>query len=303
MPEVKSKHTKKNVKSSDGHLLKRTDDKKSDLKAHLVEIPGDDDDLIQIHRAAKVITCIANGVNTLSEIGEYCGLSKSSVHRLLKALEKSHFIIYNDFNRRYMIGEMFTDIATNPEIYYDYLYLCSGNEMEDLARYTQETIILLVLVGLRQFKVRSIPSPHDLRVFEGIRSSRPVFAGAGSEVLLSQLDDEALNSALKTIQWVKVTDRSLINQRSLMVRLKKMRRDGYAISSGERISGAVCIAVPVKNYSLPAALLLLAPQFRMKGKQAEYLELMLKKAKEIEANLTSLMGSRSPEKPVPSQGE
>jgi len=297
MSELASKRDKKNLKPSNVHLLKRTDDKNSELKTLLAEISEDDEDMIQIHRAAKVITCIANRVNTLSEIGEYCGLSKSSVHRLLKALEKSHFIIYNDVNRRYMIGGIFTDIASNPETYYDYLYLCSGKEMADLANYTKEPIVLMVLVGLRQFKVRSIPSPHDLRVFEGSRNTRPVFAGAGSEVLLSQLDDESLVSALKAIQWIKITERSLTTQKSLLARMKKVRRDGYAISSGERIAGAICIAVPVKKYDLPAALILLGPQFRIKGKQAEYLELMLKKAGEIESNLTSLTGAHRTRKP------
>jgi DNA-binding IclR family transcriptional regulator len=279
--------------SSDELLLKRADDKNFDLKARLNKISDDESDLMQIHRAAKIVTCIASGVNTLSEIGEYCGLSKSSVYRLLKALEKAHFIIYNNFSRKYLIGELITDIAINPEIYYDYLYLCSGKEVEELAQYTGETVLLMVMVGLRQFRVRSIASKYDLRVFEGDRNSRPVFGGAGSLVLLSQLKDQALMLALKSIQWEKINGSVPVSYKSLLTRMKNIRNKGYYITSGERLPGALCIAVRVKNYSLPTALLLLGPVFRMKDKQNDYLDLILKKAKEIESNLAALSNSNN----------
>jgi IclR family transcriptional regulator, KDG regulon repressor len=288
MPKAELKTMAKNRKLSDAALLKRTGDKNFGLKAKLDEISDEGSDLIQINRAAKVITCIANGVNTLSEIGEYCGLGKSSVHRLLKALEKSHFIHYNEFNRRYLIGEMITDIAAKPETYHDYLYMCSGDEVEEVAEYTGETVVLLVLVGLRQFKVRAISSKYDLGVASGTRSSKPVFAGAGSQVLLSQLDDDQLTAAVKSVRWTKITGHSITSPSSILSRLKKIRSQGYSISSGERIPGCLCIAVPVLNYTLPTALILLGPLFRMKSKQSEYLTLMLKKAHQIELNLSAI---------------
>jgi IclR family KDG regulon transcriptional repressor len=292
MPKLESSDAHKALNLSNKLLFKRDVDKNPGLKARLEELSDEDADLIQIQRAAKVITCISNGVDTLSEIGEYCGLGKSSVHRLLKSLEKSHFILYNEFNRQYLIGEMITDIASKPETYHDYLYMCSGNEVEEVAEYTGETVILLVLVGLRQFKVRAISSKYDLGVASGNRSSKPVFAGAGSHVLLSQLDDDQLSTAVKSVSWTKVTGRSLTSPSSIVSRIKQIRKQGYALSSGERIPGCLSIAVPVLNYTLPTALILLGPSFRMKSKQAEYLTLMLKKAHQIELNLAALSKSK-----------
>ena len=112
--------------------------KNFDLKNILDQSDDVKPDMIQIHRASKVITCISNGVNTLSDIADYCGLSKSSSHRLLKALEKSNFIMYNSFARQYSIGLLITDIALKPETYHDYLNICAGKELEELAASTGE---------------------------------------------------------------------------------------------------------------------------------------------------------------------
>jgi IclR family KDG regulon transcriptional repressor len=265
----------------------RFDEKDLDLKNVLggAEEPLD---MIQIHRAAKVITCIGNGVNSLSDIADYCRLSKSTVHRLLKALEKSHFVIYNHFTRQYLIGDMITDFAAKPETYHDYLKICAGKEMQELAEITEETVMLSVMVGLRQMRVLSIPSKHDLRVVEGSRRAAYIFAGAGSQVLLAQLKDEELKAALKHFKLEKLTSLTVVDKESMMARIRRIRQQGYAVSAGERITGAMCIAAPVRNYVLPASLIVVGPESRMKEKTSSFIDLLLTIADRISFNLVEI---------------
>ncbi len=278
----------RNAKNRISISPERFDGAEFDLKEVLGSADERQLDMMQIHRAAKVITCVGNGVNTLSGIADYCRLSKSTVHRLLKALEKSRFVIYDTFNRRYLIGELITDIAARPETYHDYLKMCAGKEMEELAEITEETVMLTVMVGLRQMRVLSIPSKHDLRVVEGPRKAAYTFAGAGSQVLLAQLKDEELKAALKPCKPEKLTSLTVTDKESLMTRIKKIRQQGYAISAGERMSGAVCIAAPVRNYILPAALVVVGPESRMKDKTASFVDLLLTIADRISFNLVDI---------------
>jgi IclR family transcriptional regulator, KDG regulon repressor len=252
---------------------------------------GKDDepiDMMQIHRAAKVITCISNGVNTLSEIADFCQLSKSTVHRLLKALEKSSFIMYNAFNRQYLIGTLITDIAASPETYHDYLKICAGKEMEELAAITEETVMMNVMVGLRQVRVMAILSKHDLRVVEGSRQAAYIFGGAGSQVLLAQLKDDELKTALKHLKLEKLTGLTVSNNETLLARIQKIRKQGYAITCGERMPGAIGVAAPVRNYVLPVALLIIGPECRMKDKTANIVDLLLTIADRISFNLIDI---------------
>ena len=48
-----------------------------------------------------------------------------------------------------------------------------------------------------------------------------------------------------------------------MRELAKVRKQGYAISYGERISGVVGISAPIKNYLCPAALSILGLEQRL----------------------------------------
>jgi len=278
----------RNAKTRTTQSSDRFDGKEIDLKNVLSGADEEQLDMMQIHRAARVITCISNGVNSLSEIADYCRLSKSTVHRLLKALEKSRFIIYNTFNRQYLIGDLITDIAARPETYHDYLKMCAGKELEELADITEETVMLGVMVGLRQVRVLSIPSKHDLRVVEGSRKAAYIFAGAGSQVLLGQLKDDELKAALKHFKLERLTSATVIEKEALLARIQKIRQQGYAVSSGERMPGAMCVAAPVRNYILPTSVLVMGPESRMKDKISSFIDLSVTIADRISFNLADI---------------
>jgi IclR family transcriptional regulator, KDG regulon repressor len=283
----------RNYKKVNAFSGERVEEINRDLKKALGEKDDEPIDMIQIHRAAKVITCISNGVNTLSEIADFCRLSKSTVHRLLKALEKSSFIMYNAFNRQYLIGTLITDIAARPETYHDYLKICAGKEMEELAAITEETVMMNVMVGLRQVRVMAILSKHDLRVVEGSRQAAYIFGGAGSQVLLAQLKDDELKTALNHLKLEKLTGLTVSNNETLLARIQKIRKQGYAISSGERLPGAIGVAAPVRNYVLPLALLIIGPECRMKDKTTNIVDLLLTIADRISFNLIDIFKSNT----------
>ena len=75
-----------------------------------------------------------------------------------------------------------------------------------------------------------------------------------------------------------VTDKKI-----LMKELKKVREQGYAISYGERIIGALGIAVPIRGYLFPVALSILGPEQRLKPKVKELLKEARESARRISA--------------------
>jgi DNA-binding IclR family transcriptional regulator len=90
----------------------------------------------------------------------------------------------------------------------------------------------------------SIESSHPLRytVPQGIWL--PMHAGASGLAILAflpaQVQAEIVHSSLQAL-----TARTLVDVDRLTERLAQIRRDGYAISHGERIDGAIAIAAPV----------------------------------------------------------
>jgi DNA-binding IclR family transcriptional regulator len=279
---------KGNIKT-DSKSNPRFEEKNRELDNILSDTNNEHPEMIQIQRASKVIICISNGVNSLSEIAGYCKMSKSATHRILKALEKSHFITYIPFSRKYIIGDLIIGIAAKPNINHEYLIINSNLEMEELASLTEETISLAVLSGLGHVSVRTIPSKYQLRVVDDDNSFTFSFNGSVSHVLLSQVEEDELQMFLRNIRLDTTASNEVIDKDALVTRIKNVRRLGYDISVGERVVGGMCISAPIRNYILPAALNIVGPESRMKERRASFTKLLLDVTNRISFNLLNTL--------------
>jgi DNA-binding IclR family transcriptional regulator len=243
-------------------------------------------------RAASVLVCLSNGVNNVTDLSKCCNLSKSTVHRLLKTLEGPRFVVYDSINHRYYLGPLVTQLASNSKATHQYLIMCALEEMKRIADLGGETVTLTLLVGIHFIHLHEIISRHGLKVdervgdeVEGIAPLLPL--GAIQKVLLSQLSDEELKPALKSIATGKARS-TLINSDQLMIELNKIKQQGYAITHGERISGAMAISTPVKNYFCPVALSILGPENRLISKIPQVLEETKASASRLSENIFEL---------------
>lgn len=217
-----------------------------------------------ISRAANILFCLSDSVNTLTDIADNCKLSKSTVHRLLKALEESHLATQDPINHKYYLGPLLTGLVLNPQITHGYLIMCAVEEMKRLADIVEDTVTLDAMVAVKAVPLYEIPSKQNLRVIEHGRSIGPLFAGAPAKVMISQLSDDDLEVVLKNISITPVTRNTVIDKSVLMAQMHDIRKQGYAITYGERIAGSVCIAAPIDKYICPVALSVIGPEARLK---------------------------------------
>jgi IclR family transcriptional regulator, KDG regulon repressor len=227
-----------------------------------------------IIRAVNIINGICQGITSITDIAETCNLHKATVHRLLKVLEKTDLVRKDPITRQYMLGRLFAQFVTTPLKTHEYFIRCADLEMKHLARDTQESVHLDIMSGTYDMILKSVPSTHVLRIVEDTRESDYLHAGATGQVLLSQLDNKGLRIALRHTHFKPFTEKTIVDADKLMVQIKKIREQGYAISFGERISGVVSISTPIKNYVVPAALSILGPEDRIKPRIYEILNEM-----------------------------
>jgi IclR family transcriptional regulator, KDG regulon repressor len=240
-----------------------------------------------IYRAANILTCVSSGLNSITDIAEYCKLSKSTVHRLLKALGESNLIVQDPVSREYYLGQLITKLISRPQITHEYLIASTDKELKRLANITEETICLGIMTGLKYFGLREIPSKHQLRVVEAEPNIvAPIYAGASGKVLLSQLNNIELKLAVKNIQLEPITDFTVTSIEELIKQIRRTRQLGYAISADEVVTGATSIAAPINNYALPVSLSLIGPTARIKPKIKTYLKLLLNSAGVISNNIS-----------------
>ena len=218
-------------------------------------------------RVTKILVCLSNGLNTSTDIANYCNYSTSTVHRLLNVMKGLNLAIQDTYNHKYYLGPLLAQLLANQAAAHQYLIINALQEMGRLSDLTEETINLTLLIQYHYVLLHDIPCKHELKIIENHRVYGILFAaGATGKVLLSQLGDEEIRDLLDKVKLPKLTEKSITDKRILMSQLKKIRQQGYAVSCGEKITGAMCVSVPIENYQFPAALSILGPEIRIKSK-------------------------------------
>jgi DNA-binding IclR family transcriptional regulator len=235
-----------------------------------------------VYRAVNILICLANDVNTVTDIARHCKLTKPTVYRLLKTLEEMMLVTQDHITRRYYMGPLINHISSNPYANHHYLINCAMEELRHLWNFTGETVELNIMIGLQYIRLFEIQSKYDLKVVQGPDPVGPVYVGATAKVLLSQLNDEDLKMAMRNIIISRVTEHSVTDKNELREQIAYIQKQGYGISYGERIAGVLCISAPVDNYFWPVALSLVGPEGRIKPREEE----MLKEVKNCAMNIS-----------------
>jgi len=238
-----------------------------------------------IARAASILQSISEGATTITEIAERCHLSKSTAHRLLQALIEVNLVTRDPIKHQYYLGYLITHLMAKPEITQEYLVACARSEVERLSEFTGETVSFGIMVALRYVNLLSIPSKYDLRVVEQPQKMGSIYTGASGRVLLSQLSDKELKTAIKCMNLFSNSVYTVIDKDKLLDHIKSIQKRGYDIGSDERATGAMCMAAPVRNYDLPATIYILGPEMRIKPRKTEYMNYLLKSAENISNNI------------------
>ncbi len=220
-----------------------------------------------IAHARPILIALSRGVHTVNHITRACGFSKSTVHRVLKTLETYGLVVQDPGNRRYYLGPLVQQLNADPAAPHRKLVNDAREDMQALARLTEETVALDVLTGLRYVPLFEIPSRHDLKVTMASKKIGPEFsdlyAGATVKVLLSLLPDAELGFVLDNITLAPETTSTVVDRNVLRAQLDEVRHAGVCVTRGERIPGTVCIAAPVRHYFLPAVLSVVGPESRV----------------------------------------
>lgn len=208
-----------------------------------------EDGKIQIlDRVVKILDCFTIERHELGvrEVARLAGLSPSVCGRLMQALVQHRLLVQNAATREYAIGSK--SLAWS-EIYSTHLDVrtLALPFINELLLKTQETISLYILDGSERLCVERIESAQNVRVVARIGRRIPLYAGSAGKVLLAFLPQPRRDEIIAQTDLVPFTDQTIIDKDRLSEELKKIRQQGYAFSSGEWVSDAAGVAVPIFN--------------------------------------------------------
>jgi IclR family acetate operon transcriptional repressor len=191
-----------------------------------------------VDRALEILLAFTpkDGELTAGEILKRVALSRPTLYRLLRTLERSGFLVASGEPQRFRLGPSVAKLAAAWHGRHD-LGAVAQPMMLRVWEKTGETVALFVPEGLFRLCVAELPSPQALSFKRGVGYRERLVLGASGRAILAHTRD--VHARLEA-QAAGVP----IDMRKYPQELARVRDRGYAVSQSELMQGAVAIAAP-----------------------------------------------------------
>lgn len=200
--------------------------------------------ITSIDRTIEILSTLSdNQGGRLTELAETLELPKSSVHRHLKTLERSGFVVKR--RNEYYLGLRFLHYGGIARRRWDPRGIIREN-IRYLADETKERAQFMVWErGEAVYLYREL-GERAVQTDTIIGKRMPVHATSGGKAILAYLPDEYREEFLDGYILESYTDHTITDRDTLTEELHTVRRDGIAVNRQEYIDGLWAVSVPVQ---------------------------------------------------------
>ena len=191
-----------------------------------------------IARAAEILRALkgAHGMS-LGQIAERVGLPRSTVQRIVGALQAERLVIASKAGAGIRLGPELHALAEAAR--YNLVEMMRPM-LEALARETGETVDLSVMRGDAMVFIDQIAGTHRLRAVSAVGEAFPITSTANGKACLALLEDEEVRAVAER-EWAG--DGESHDLAALMAEIAAIRRTGLALDDGEHTDGISAVGI------------------------------------------------------------
>ena len=184
----------------------------------------------------------------LTEITERMGLHKSTVHSLLKTLQKHQYIEQNQENGKYGLGMKLFERG-NFVIRSQDLRTIAKEHLVKLSKETGRTVHLVIQDGKEGIYIDKVESSNATILYSKIGRRVPIHSSGVGKALVAFKSSEELEKILDGYEYHQQTPNTLTDKETFLKDLDQVRERGYAIDNEENEPGVYCVAIPVRDHT------------------------------------------------------
>ena len=222
-----------------------------------------------VDRALTILEVLARvGEAGVTDIAAELGVHKSTAFRLVTTLE-SHRLVEQTADRgKYRLGVGVLRLAGATTARLD-LVQEARPVCRQLAADTGETVNIAVLSESSALYLDQVAGSSALQPHNWVGQHIPLHATSNGKVLLSGLDDVALDDVLGALS--RYTSVTITRKSRLREEIKLVREQGYAVAVDELEVGLTAAAAPIRNAhgDVIASMSVSGPTFRLPPERVE----------------------------------
>jgi len=183
----------------------------------------------------------------ITEISRELDLSKSTVHGLVKALEKQDFLQMAD-NGKYGLGIKVYELGRT---YSGNIRLNTAAEpmIRWLTKKYQESVHLAIYAGGKAVFIINNQAGTEGSAFPKAGAEVFAYCTAVGKVLLAFQPEEDIEKYLNNETLIPLTPHTIIDPGVLRSELKTVKQQRFAIDREEALPGIACVAAPIFSVS------------------------------------------------------
>lgn len=227
-----------------------------------------------VARVGDVLRALATAPDglSLSELALAVGMPKSTVHRLVSALQAEEFVTPPHLGKIHL-GRGIARLGAAAR---DGLRDQVRPFLVRLHRDLDETVDLSVHDGASARFIDHIPAPHRLRAVSAVGAAFPLHCTANGKALLAWMSEPELRAALPS-RLPALTPNTITARKELYKELDRVRAGGVAYDREEHTVGICAVGAVINDpYGAVAAISVPVPAQRFHGNEAELAGALLK---------------------------
>ena len=200
-----------------------------------------------IDRAFDILECLSGkrAGYRLTELSEELGLHKSTVYRLLGAMQQRGYIEKNE--HRYKLGLRFIHLSSQ---LLNSIELKTEAEplLRELSGRTGQTVFLALREGTEVVYIDKVEQYDSLRRYCIIGTRAPLFCTSLGRALLFDEPEEELRIVFRKSSLTPRTAKTVTDINELIEKMAFFRNRGWSEDIEEFQNGVRCVGAPVYDY-------------------------------------------------------
>jgi DNA-binding IclR family transcriptional regulator len=238
-------------------------------------------------RAVDLLVALSSGPKPLRVISAQVKLSKPTAYRILSSLKAKGMVIQDSKSGDYGLGPVCFQLLSSV-LSGDVGFILDAKPiLEALRDEIGETIAVHVRAGLSRICIQEFPSPHPVRYIAGVGAAAGIYVGSAGKTLLAFTPSDERERLFKDLRLTPQTTSTITSLDVLRAELATVNKQGFAISHGERVDGAIGVSAPVLDTGgrALAAISVLGPADRLANRLAEAERLVVAAGRAVTASL------------------
>jgi DNA-binding IclR family transcriptional regulator len=239
-----------------------------------------------IARAAALLRALRHRPEgmTLGELSKAISLPRSTVQRLVDALDNEGFVLAASATSGVRLGPSLLALAAATRFH---IAEVARKTLESLAKETGETVDLSLMDQSKVVFIDQVAGTHRLTAVSAVGVSFPLHSSANGKAILAAMEDADIARLRTRMKLQPVTSNTITRWDDLLAEIAEIRQRGYAFDREENSLGICAVAVALHNPAGEiASISIPAPAQRFATTQDDLTKSLLKHVSRLQDTLS-----------------